>query len=377
MILSGLVATSATPVHGQAACTGAFTDSTSMRTLDALDRLAAVAPVWDTYSIARHPLLLVADRGEDAGRKDSTCVAVWRAGRGLDVVGVAERPHFSTPLYGMLQAVRGVTPIDGPVRPAPEALSRALLARGVERAVVVAVPLRFETLGRLGEMLGKARADPAMIIADIAVHESFHLHVQMPRWWGEFSPYAWPGWDVQPSRDETRRICYSGSAALAAALAEEIDALIAAFDMLAGGQGKAERQRGVEHARRFVALRGQRRSMQDTLTVTQGTSRIRCDRAEDLLELEEGVPQWVGHASREAAGLATLPSLRGSYAGSQPDQFYRTGPLQLWVMRALVGDQALHAITQSMARAPSPEETLFAHFTAAVSRAGVSDPLRR
>ena len=355
--------------RAQAGCDAAFSDSLAVREIRALDQVAAVAPVWDDYAFARHPLLLVAD-STHRGRHPQTpvCAAIWRAGAPLETIELAARPAFATPLYGMASA----DPVGpGAIEPgadptaAPPALAAELRARGVSRAVVLAVPMDFGRMGRLGEMLAQMQASPARMQADLAVHEGFHLHAQFPHWYDQPRTYAWPAWDRQPDRMEVRERCYAGSPALAAAFEAERAALLAAFDAVGPDSATRDVALGVRHARSFVELRAARRRLQDTITVAQGGRRVACALAEDLMELEEGSAQWVGHAATLGAGLVTRPQLRGMYAGAQPDRWYQTGPLQLWVLDGLLGSAALRRITASIARSAGPdgpEGGIFARF---------------
>jgi hypothetical protein len=213
--------------------------------------------------------------------------------------------------------------------------------------------------------------DPALIQADLAVHESFHLQSQFPTWLDQSRAYAWPAWDRQPDRRELRERCYAGSPELAAALEAEIAALVAAFDAVSMDDSSRNVTLGLHHAQRFVALRASRRILQDTVTVSQGSRRISCGLAEDLMELEEGTTQWLGHATTVRAGLTTTANLRGSYAGVQPEAFYRTGPLQLWALGGLLGDDALRRIIASIARSSEPngpDGGVFAQFEYQIRR---------
>jgi hypothetical protein len=372
-----LIATLATPLAfagAQSTCRGAFRDSLSASTLRALERAAAVPPVWDDYEFRRHPLLLLADsayRGEPA---TPVCAAIWRSGAPLEIIELAARPPFSTPLYGMINgdpigpgAIEGASELGVASRRAPSAVVAALRERGVARVVVLDVPLHLGRLGRLGEMLAAANADPARIQADLAVHESFHLHSQFPTWLDQTRAYAWPAWDRQPDRAELRERCYAGSPELSAAVRAELQALVAAYDAVSLDSTRRDVELGLRHARRFVELRTARRALQDTITVSQGRRRISCALAEDLMELEEGTTQWIGHATSLSAGLTTAARLRGPYAGTQPELFYQTGPLQLWVLDGLLGRDALRRITTAIAHSTSAEGgAVYAQFEARI-----------
>jgi hypothetical protein len=350
------------PAKAQSACSAAFADSLATSAIRAFDRVAAVAPVWDDYTLARHPLLLLADSTHHGRSETPVCAAIWRRGAPLDIIELEARPPFSTPLYGMIdtdslgpRAIEQAGDLAVVRHQVPPTVAAELRARGVSRVVVLNVPLDFGRLGRLGDMLRSAKADPALLQADLAVHESFHLHSQFPTWLDQPRTYAWPAWDVQPDRRELRERCYAGSPEVAKALEAELAALVAAFDAVAADSANRSVAVGLRYARRFVELRASRRSLQDTTTVSQGSRRISCARAEDLMELEEGATQWLGHATTVRAGLTTMARLRGSYAGTQPEVFYQTGPLQLWVLDGLLGHDALRRITTSIARSTGPD----------------------
>ena len=357
----------ARPADAQRSCADAFSDSLSRRTLVALETVAAIR-VWDDYTLGRHPLLLLADSAHRGGAGTPVCAAIWRRGVPLERIELTERPPFSTPIYGMIDsdpvgpgAVEGADQLPVVQKPAPPAIAAALRARGVTRAVVLNVPMTFAGLGRLGEMLASSKADPVLIQADLAVHESFHLHSQFPTWLDQPRTYAWPAWDRQPDRPQLRERCYAGTPAIAAAFDAEMQALLAAYDAVVAAETR-DKPAGRRHARRFVELRAERRRLQDTVTVAQGNRKISCELAEDLMELEEGTTQWLGHATTVRAGFTTTAGLRGRYAGTQPERFYQTGPLQLWVLEGLRGRKAMRRITASIARSRGPDGGVFAQF---------------
>ena len=353
-------------------CRDAFSDSLATRELESLERVAAAGPVWDDYRLARHPLLLLADSSHHGGARTPVCAAIWRAGKPLRVIELAERPPFSTPLYGMIDldaagsaTVGSAAEFAAAWKPAPPSVAAALRAAGVTRAVVLNVPLDLHRLGTLGATLIRMHADPAAMHADLATHESFHLQVQIPAWLAQHRNYRWPAWDIQPDRAELRKRCYAGSPAIVAALESELGALLAAFTAVAADSVHRDPAAGLRHARRFVEARAARRRLQDGITVTRAGEQISCGLAEDLLELEEGTAQWIGHATSVRAGLTTMTALHGSYAGTQPEAFYKTGPLQLWVLDGLLGHDTLRRITRSIARSSGPDGPkggLFAQF---------------
>lgn len=346
-----------------------------MRTLAALERVATV-PVWDDYLLSRHPLLLVADSSHRGSPATPVCAAVWRTGRLLELIELAALPRLSTPLYGMLSldpaGARGHAGMSTALTTSEE-LDAGDLAHfrrlGLTRAVILPFPMDFGRLGALGAALRQARADGAMMLADLAVHESFHLQAQFPTWLDQRPTYAWPAWDRQPDRRELRERCYAGPPEISSALRAEHAALLAAFDALDSLEVPDGRERVLHHARQFVELRNARRGLLDSMTVAREGERISCALAEDLMELEEGATQWIGHATTVRAGMTTRKGKRGSYAQPQPDAFYQFGPLQLWVLDGLLGAESVRALTASLARSTGAEgETggLFARFALVV-----------
>lgn len=353
--LAGLLA-GGRPAHAQAACAGAFSDSLVQRELRGLERASAVAPLWRDYSLRHHPVVLVADSTLPAPA-GTVCAAVWRAGEPLVPLTLTRRPAMATPLYGMISLQEPTAAATNPglvsaLQRVDGADSAALARQGVARGVVLVVPLRFERLGALGEMLARANADPVRIQTEMAVHESFHLQVQFPVWLGlEPAGYPWPSWDVQPDRNAIRATCYAGAPEVLDALRSEQDALVRAFDAAAA---RAPQDSTAELARHFVALRLARYALIDSLHREPGATAVACEAGEDLMELEEGLVQWVGHATLVEAGLTTLAQLRSSYIAEQAERFYQLAPLQLWVLKALhpEADPSAHFDAISNARAP-------------------------
>ncbi len=366
----------AAQLSGQDSCPAAFKDSISSRTLAAFERVAIVSPVWGDYSLARHPLLLLADSSFRGSAATPVCAAIWRAGQPLRVVELHARPRLSTPLYGMIDLdPAGPGAIDGGAdllvswrRRLNPADTSTLVALGLRRAVILAVPLNFNALGSLGSSLAKTGADPARMQADLAVHESFHLHSQFPTWLDQSKRYAWPSWERQPDRAELRTRCYAGSPAIVTALAEELAALSTAFDSLVDTVTPARFDGALANARRFVSLRAARRRLQDTITVAQDDRRIGCGEAEDIMELEEGVVQWLAQVTTIRAGLVELQSLKSRFTTPQVEAFYQFGPLQLLVLERLLGEGELPRITAAIAGASNTDQLLFRNFDRETAR---------
>jgi hypothetical protein len=225
-----------------------------------------------------------------------------------------------------------------------------------------------------------AGASSTRLQADFAVHESFHLHVQFPEWLDQPGVYAWPLWDRQPDRAQLRARCY-GSREVTDALGREHAALLAAFDALDSLDVAGGRRAILAHAEQFVERRAERYRLLDTVRVEMDGRPASCAAAEDVMELQEGTAQWVGHATTVRAGLVTRSGKRGSYARPQPEAFYQLAPLQLWVLDAVLSDDEMRVLTAALARSSGPSAprgTVYASFqeiiSDAVSGAGSRPP---
>src|SRR5687767_117074 len=92
----------AVPAHAQSTCDRAFSDSTALRDLHAINRVAAIPPIWHGYTLEHHPLLLIADTTFHGRPATPVCAAIWRANKPLQIMELAVRPRFSTPLYALI-----------------------------------------------------------------------------------------------------------------------------------------------------------------------------------------------------------------------------------------------------------------------------------
>lgn len=378
-VLAGAVAGNA--AHAQMVansadeCVAAFRDSGTVRLVATLDRLASEPPVWDKYSLSSYPVLLLAERASESAASPARCVGVWRYRRALERFAVDSAPKFSTPLYGMvnLDAV-GPEALDDVVRGtasmrAVSSVAAAELRRhDVSRAVVLASPLDFTRLGQLGAMLRAQGADPARLQGYLAVHESFHLHTQFPFWLRQQHDHPWPAWDRQPNRAALAARCYRAAGVDGADPSLEQAELLAAFDALWTAGRPPQRAEARRLARRFAVARESRYAKVATVRVPRDSSSISCREAEDVMELEEGAPQWIAHSTAVRAGLSTLAQTRAGYQAPQAQAFYQLGALQLWVLEGLLGREKMRRLTSELARSTSSDDGIFARLARELDR---------
>src|SRR5688500_15869022 len=101
-LASALALVLAVPASAQSTCDRAFTASLALRDLRAITCVAAVPPIWNGYTLANHPLLFIADTTFHGRPATPVCAAIWRANKPLQIIELAVRPRFSTPVYALI-----------------------------------------------------------------------------------------------------------------------------------------------------------------------------------------------------------------------------------------------------------------------------------
>ena len=363
-----ILAFSASPVAAQA-CERLQT-SESRELIDVLERASAVSPVWDDYSLANHPVVLIAQSRDTT---QPSCSAIWRSGKPLQLVPATRGMRMSTPLYALWnidsigpRADEGNKGIAGALRRAPREVEEALGSAGETRAVILPSPLYLDSIGNLGRALKAMQVKIVPMLGQLAVHESFHLHSQMPSWLDQEQRYRWPAWDRQPDRKALVAQCYGPPGPVAVKLQQERDALQRAWRAMWNAPDAQSRSTAISAAQEFVEARLARYLMVDSVRIPSPPHEaVGCRRAENIMELEEGAAQWIGYSTLVRAGVMTREEV-GVAAG---EAFYDLGMLQLWVLEYLIGAEGVRGITQSIARSASPDSpdaAIFAHFFRAV-----------
>lgn len=94
---------------------------------------------------------------------------------------------------------------------------------------------------------------------------------------------------------------------------------------------------------------------------------VGCRVAESLMELEEGVPDYIATATLLDLGLASDDDVLRGFDEPLTPLFYSLGAFQLLVVRALAGEAAMPAITARIATSSGPEGGVFAELVRAAS----------
>lgn len=365
-----LLALSGNPLAAQV-CQGTPPDE-SRQLLEALDRASTVDPVWDEYTIANHPIVLISQSRDTL---QPSCATIWRKGKPLQRVPASRGMRLSTPLFALWnvdaigpRADSGNKAIATALRRAPQELEDALRSAGETRAVIIPSPLYLDSLGGLGRALIAMKVKVVPMLGQLAVHESFHLHSQMPSWLDQPQRYRWPAWDRQPDRRALVAQCYGPAGPVANKHAEELDALKRAWRSSWNSLDQQARVEALRAAQQFISARRERYRLVDSIRIPSPPGDgVDCRRAEDVMELEEGATQWIGYSTLVRAGVITTADVG---VGSS-EAFYDSGMLQLWVMEYLLGVDGVRDVTRAIARSASPaasDATIFAHFQVMLER---------
>lgn len=317
-------------------CAAAWSDPTARALLDTLAiATTPVGPFWGDWEPGESHVVLYAGPATDS----TECYARLQGGAVRSYAALPEPPVLRTPLYGYHIATErrgGIGPDLTASAAQPPAVSDWLGTDGVRSAVVMPVePEDFPM------------SLPALLKAQLAVHEAFHVDVQGPTWMGHTSD--WPTWDAQPDRVQTVA-CYSGSAEVDAAFELERTALFGVVEALLDGAPAVACERGDE----FLSARAARLALVADRTVeladgAQGT----CAAAETLLELEEGVADYASWVPLFERGLATRAQLERRYQAIQQEVTYLTGAMKMHAAALLTGDPLGESRAVAQSNGPS------------------------
>ncbi len=300
------------PVAPSAECAELWADSAARGLLDGLISASSPGlPVWVDYGFEQGAFVIDAGDSE-AGNH---CLGVVQAGEVLGFSAQPVEPKLLTRLYGYHFPWLGN---GGPLDPLvaistqPQGVVAWLDGLGVPSAVIVPV-----------EVVGLPFEISTALKVSTAIHEAFHVEVQMPRWVGPGGD--WPVWDFQPARSEVRA-CYSNSPAVETAMIAERAALYETTVALMGGDSVAACTAGID----FLQRRAERHDLLDGFEVPRhdGTPGS-CEEAEAIMELEEGTADYGSWAALFNKGIVSTEGLKNRYRARQAEQFYLTGAMQL------------------------------------------------
>jgi hypothetical protein len=291
------------------------------------------------------------------GPEKKPCAALWRAGAVTAVFELSTEPELSTALYGFVfpddAANKGVL---SSFRQPPE-LRRQLEALGVQQAILLPID---------GDQRLKLTLSSQELF-DMAVHEGFHAYAQFPTWGNFDSPHRWPAWSTpQPNRLVLATRCYGSSDPLEPRLTEERNALVRAA-MTAVTGGPVETICG--DAKAFIAERQSRWSKLASISVPAeaGNKEMSCGEAEAIMELNEGVADFVSWLTAHQIGVVQDEQLRRRFTAGLRDLSYVTASMQLVVLRRLLEDGFLDATSRVSTSTSWDSGSIFSILEAQVS----------
>jgi hypothetical protein len=355
------------------ACDAFFGSASVTRLVGYLARLPEIKmPLWTTYRAERHPVVLLGPAHPAAPR----CALVQAGGREVARAALDESVTVQAGIFGFYaaaapgpRALPEMVGLGAVMRAAPAGL-RALLARhALDRAMLQRVDFDPALLTALG--VDPLRyVDTREVLSFLwIVHETFHLHAQFPTWLDQPTAYAWPAWDRQPDRAATVKTCYGG--ADGRQVGAERSALRAAFEAL---HLRGDRSAGCAAARSFVALRENRYQANAASRVASGAGAVSCEVAEAVMELEEGVPDYVARGTALALGLLSAERMLYAYDHPMTPLFYGFGGFELLVIRRLLGAAAMPALTERIAASTDHRGGVFGTLTRTVLDPAICGP---
>jgi hypothetical protein len=321
-----------------AECDSAWAGQAARDFVSLLDTVTAVdRSVWDDFGLRDGWYVLNAGKADSGG----VCLGLWHGGQAISYTRVAEEPKLLTPLYGYY--FRSGDPGDSvpPLMTAatqPASVREWLEGLDVDRAIVMPVevpdfPIELTPLFKV----------------QLAIHEAFHVGVQMPRWYGDTG--AWPVWDRQPDRAGVQA-CYTATPAVEAALREERESLVLLIDHLLDADTAGACTAGED----FLSRRAGRYEMLGGVTVAREDSTpATCGEAEALMELEEGTADYASWAVLYDLGQASREQLMRRYRAQQNDVYYLTGAMQLHAVQLMRPD-GMSQVVEEIAASRSPED---------------------
>jgi hypothetical protein len=319
-------------------CTTAWADAEASELVDELvQATSADRTIWTDYDVGDASYVVYTATPDSSG----TCLGLWRDGHPLSFALTDDDPKLLTPLYGYYFRSDWYGGPDEPMlenAKQPASIRTWLESTGVQSAIVVPVTARNFPI-----------ALPPLVKVQLAMHEAFHVDVQMPRWYA--STGNWPTWDRQPDRPGVQA-CYTADDDVVAAFAAERELLVNLIERLMDGDSTG----ACETCRKFLARRMARYQLLADVHVARADSTPgTCAEAEAIMELEEGTADFASWTVLYDLGLASRESLIRRYRAVQSDMFYLTGAMQLHAIQLMHPDSMMD-VMRRIAKSSGPDE---------------------
>ncbi|MBO3697754.1 hypothetical protein [Roseivirga sp. E12] len=293
--------------------------------------------VWLDFQMGDGAIVLDAGKNEEGKH----CLGLWKKGKALSYRCLVDKPKMLTQLYSYYLNYQ--EPITSPV---PEAF---LTTKNSPEFNQWMTDMKIETAVYIPTDFPQFPFKiPSMTKVQLAIHESFHIEVQLKKWYTDKG--NWPVWDKQPNRQEVHK-CYDTSETTQGLINKEITALANLIEALLDNN----KTQVCELGSNFLSLRDQRYQALDTVTVKQHNDLPgNCTLTETYMEAEEGIADYASWTKLFEAGLVGREALLRRYTAQQKDHFYLTGSMLLHAIVLMNGGNDKEVI-QTIINSETPE----------------------
>ena len=343
----------ALPLHFASAqtssCDAYLASSEVQDTQDLLRKLSALPrPIWGQYRLENHTIILTDSRAYPG------CAVV------IDKM-VAVKVDLESPvsfLNGMYEFYFSPVLVNF-----PKALKAELERRGTVQALVYNTDRVFldKLLGHPTEFEKHLKGYDTLH-HHVMIHEGLHIFAQFPKWFGKPN-YEWPSWDKQPDRGAVTQLCYQAPN-VKRIYEKEHKVLLSTFKLLFIFERP---DLAKQAAREFLQVRQSRYLLLTNTTVPSrhDPKGISCAHAEAIMELEEGVADFVGNGTRMLIGELSPRQIAEASSMLQESSFYDFGFLQMMTIYGLKSSE-IDSITSRIANSMTWTEGIAAEFALAV-----------
>ncbi len=299
--------------------------------------------IWPEYGIKDGKYILNAGKNSDS----LYCLGLWKSGKNIEKICSEDVPSMLTPLYSYYLNYDDVNRMDSiffqTASMSPD-FTNWMVKHDIESAIYM--PTEFPDF---------PFEIPAKTKAQLAVHESFHTETMLKYWYTGKS--QWPAWDKQPDRSKIS-LCYSNSKTVEKLIAKELEALSNMLEALLND----EKQNAIKYGSQFLTTRTLRYSNLNDVEIDLNTGSMgSCEKAEAIMEIEEGLADYGSWSVMYEMGIFTQEELLKRYRAQQKERFYSTGSMLMHTMHLMSGDvtRIVNAIVESESVETGNLTTLF------------------
>lgn len=247
-----------------------------------------------------------------------------------------------------------------PLQLPPQLVSR-LEASGIQRALILRYNFSSPALQKLLNQADRFYDHLDDLRIYYILHENFHLHITLPKWIDKDPSIQWPSWDRPIDRKKAATNCYHGSAEIEQVYRDELAAIVQLFALSYAKPGSAQALRA--EAKRFIALRQKRYALtrERNLSPDSAAHPMNCAEAEAIMELEEGLPDYIGQTSLNRLGMQRPEQNKAFRESDIVEPFYHFGALQLMMLESL-NPPGMASLLRQLAGSKAYDHGIFAIF---------------